>query len=81
MTTEVLKEKTGRYLCGQSIPVEKKQIQTWLSCTGDKKADASPEQRDLIENEIVAQVNAYVTSSLFIPKTQPAWWKKITAFF
>ncbi|HEY6505580.1 MAG TPA: hypothetical protein VIZ28_16510 [Chitinophagaceae bacterium] len=81
MTTEVLKGKTGRYLCGQSIPVEKKQIQTWLSCTGGNKTQASPEERELIENEIVAQVNAYVISSSFVPKPQPSWWKKITAFF
>jgi hypothetical protein len=80
MTTEVLREKTGRYLCGQSVPAEKKQIQTWLSCTDDKKTEVSPEERELIENEIVAQVNAYALSSLFVPKTAP-WWKKITASF
>jgi len=80
MTTEVLREKTSRYLCGQSIPAEKKQIQTWLSATSDKKNEVSPEERGLIENEIVGQINAYVISSLFVPKPEP-WWKKITAFF
>jgi hypothetical protein len=79
MTTEVLREKTSRYLCGQSILAEKMQIQTWLSCTPGKKT-ISPEERELIENEIVGQVNAYATSTLFIPKPEP-WWKKITAAF
>lgn len=80
MTTEVLKKKTARYLCGQSEPAEKDQIQTWLSCTDDKKTALSKEEREWIENEIIGQVNAYVTSSLFVVKPEP-WWKKITAFF
>ncbi|MBC7949723.1 MAG: hypothetical protein H7Y42_17695 [Chitinophagaceae bacterium] len=80
MTTEVLRKKTGRYLCGESVPAEKKQIQNWLSCTGEKDNSISPEERAMIENEIVGQVQAYVASSLFIPKAEP-WWKKITAFF
>lgn len=80
MTTAVLKGKTGRYLCGQSVPAEKKQIQTWLSCTNDKKAEISAEERELVENEIIAQVNAYVISSSFVTRSEP-WWKKITAFF
>ncbi len=80
MTTEVLKKKTARYLCGQSEAAEKDQIQTWLSCTGEKKTTPSREERAWIENEIVGQVNAYVTSSLFVVKSEP-WWKKITAFF
>ncbi|HKB44274.1 MAG TPA: hypothetical protein VKC90_07785 [Chitinophagaceae bacterium] len=80
MTTEVLRQKTGRYLCGLSMPAEKRQIQTWLSCTTDNKPDVSSEEREMIENEIVAQVQAYVASTLFYPQPEP-WWKKITAFF
>ncbi len=79
MTTELLRQKTGRYICGLSAPSEKRQIQTWLSCTGDKQ-QASQEEREAIENEIVAQVQAYVVSTLFEPKPE-SWWKKITAFF
>ena len=79
MTTEVLREKTGRYLCGQSVPAEKKQIQNWLSCTGDK-TEVSEEERKTIEEEIVAQVKAYAVSSVFQPKEE-SWWKKITASF
>ena len=80
MTTEVLRQKTGRYLCGLSVPAEKKQIQSWLSSTGNHKPAILAEEREQIENEIVAQVQAYVASSLFHPKPEP-WWKKITAFF
>jgi len=80
MTTEVLRKKTGRYITGLSMPAEKKQIQNWLSCTGDNKAAVSAVEREMIENEIVAQVSAYVACTLFHPKREP-WWKKITAFF
>ena len=80
MTTELLRQKTGRYLCGLSVPAEKRQIQTWLSCTGNNKPAVSTEEREKIENEIVAQVQAYVACSLFQPVPDP-WWKKITAFF
>jgi hypothetical protein len=81
MTTEVLRKKTGRYICGLSAPSEKRQIQNWLSCTGDNKAIVSAEEREMIENEIVAQVQAYVVSTLFIPPKKESWWNKITAFF
>jgi hypothetical protein len=80
MTTEILRKKTGRYLSGQSMPAESKQIQNWLSCTDNKKEEANAEERAIIENEIVTLVQAYVASSLFQPKQEP-WWKKITAFF
>jgi hypothetical protein len=80
MTTEVLRKKTGRYICGLSVPAEKRQIQTWLSCTSDNKAPVSAEERETIENEIVAQVQAYALCSMFHPKQEP-WWRKITAFF
>jgi hypothetical protein len=79
MTTEVLRQKTGRYLCGLSMPAEKRQIQNWLSCTGDNKP-VPAEEREMIENEIVAQVQAYVACTLFHPEPEP-WWRKITAFF
>ena len=79
MTTEILREKTGRYLCGQSVPAEKKQIQNWLSCTGTK-TKVSEEERKTIEDDIVATVKAYAISSAFHPREE-SWWKKITASF
>jgi hypothetical protein len=80
MTTEVLKKKTGRYLCGLSVPSETRQIQNWLSCTGDKKTYPSSAERTMIENEIVAGVRAYIVYTKLEPEPAP-WWKKITAFF
>ncbi len=80
MTTEVLKKKTGRYLCGLSVPAEKKQIQNWLSCTGDKKITLTDAERIMIENEIIGGVKAYIDYTKLEPAPQP-WWKKITAFF
>jgi hypothetical protein len=80
MTTELLRKKTGRYLCGLSVPAEKRQIQNWLSCTDDNKPNASTEEKERIENEIVTQVQAYVVSTLDEPKSG-SWWRKITAFF
>jgi prophage antirepressor-like protein len=79
MTTEILREKTGRYLCGQSVPAEKKQIQNWLSCIGNK-TKISEEERKMIEDEIAEKVKAYAVSSIFQPKEE-RWWKKITASF
>jgi hypothetical protein len=81
MTTELLRKKTARYLCGESIPSEKRQIQSWLSCTPDNRNEVSAEEREIIENEIVAQVQAYVACTLFQPSRSETWWKKITAFF
>ena len=80
MTTEILKKKTARYLCGESVPAETKQIQSWLSCTDKKQEVVATEDRAEIENEIVGQVQAYVISSMFVAEPEP-WWKKITAFF
>jgi hypothetical protein len=79
MTTEILREKTARYLQGQSVPAEKKQIQNWLSCTGSKTI-VSEEERKIVEDEIVAQVKAYTVSSAFQQKEE-SWWKKFTASF
>ena len=76
MTTKVLKEKTGRYLRGESVPSEKRQIQTWLSCTVDKQDNLSAKEKEKIENEIVANILAYVDYTQFDPQPEH-WWKKI----
>jgi hypothetical protein len=79
MTKEILHKKVSRYLHGQSKPAEKRQIQSWLSCTDDKK-QISEDEKSVIENEILAIVQAQTAYPLFFPKPGP-WWKKITAFF
>jgi hypothetical protein len=81
MTTDLLRRKTGRYLCGEAIPAEAKQIQNWLSVTADNKSGVSSEERAGIEGQIVTQVQAYVACTLFQPPKQDTWWRKITAFF
>jgi prophage antirepressor-like protein len=81
MTTEVLMAKTGRYLRGESVPAETRQIQAWLSCTTNKNILPLQEQ-ELIEKEIVADIHAYIEYTEFQPK-EKRWWQKIkiTAFF
>jgi hypothetical protein len=79
MTTEVLQQKTTRYLQGQSRPAETRQIQNWLSCT-DEQQKVSEEERMQIESEILSEVQAYTAYPLFFPKQEP-WWKKVTTFF
>ena len=80
MTTEVLKEKTGRYLRGESVPSETRQIQTWLSCTMGNKEILPSKEKTKIEAEIVGEIHAYIAYSTFNPEPRP-WWKKITAVF
>ena len=79
MTTESLKNKTSRYLQGTCYPAEARQIQTWLSCTDNRKAALSEAEKQAIENEILAEIQAYTAYPLFYPKQEP-WWKKITLF-
>jgi len=79
MTTEVLKEKTGRYLRGESVPAETRQIQTWLSCT-DAKTNLSVKEQEVIESEIVAEIHAYIEYTQEDPKPK-YWWQKFTACF
>lgn len=80
MTTEVLKKKTTRYLQGRAMPAETRQIQNWLSVTGDAKTEVNEEEKAAIEDEILAEIQAYTAYPLFYPKPEP-WWKKFTAFF
>ncbi len=80
MTTEVLRKKTARYLSGIAVPSESRQIQTWLSCTSDK-AELPANDRQKIEDDIVAQVMAYVESTQVYLSKSETWWRKITASF
>jgi hypothetical protein len=78
MTTELLKKKTKEYIFGQPVNEEVIQLQSLFSFT--TKLSPEEEERKNIENEIVNSVNAYVTSSTLVPKTEQPWWKKIMAF-
>ena len=80
MTTETLKKKTARYLKGESAPAETRQIQNWLSCTNKVSKNLSVEEKQQIEKEILAEIQAYTAYPLFYPKPEP-FWKKFTASF
>lgn len=80
MTPKTLYNKTGRYLCGASMPAETRQIQNWLSCINENRNSPSPDEKTRIECNILAEVKAHTAYPLFYPKAAP-WWKKITAMF
>lgn len=74
MTTKTLHKTTSRYLYGDPMPAEVKQLQNWLS-TSTGKADQDPEEKEKVEREILAEVQAHTAYPLFFPKKE-AWWKK-----
>lgn len=79
MTTEILHQKINRYLQRRSLPAETRQIQTWLSVSVEKTT-YSREEMAAIEQEVLAEVQAYTAYPLFHPRPAP-WWKKFTAVF
>jgi hypothetical protein len=79
MKTETLHSKLERYMAGKSLPAEAMQIQTWLSCTANNK-ELTPEEKSLLELEILQEIQAYTAYPLFYPKKK-SWWQKITAMF
>ena len=80
MKTEILHRKLQRYINGESHPAETRQIQTWLSCTSSEK-QLTPEERSLLELEILQEIQAYTAYPLFYPKKEKPWWQKITTLF
>ena len=80
MKSEILHRKLERYVNGQSIPSETSQIQTWLSCTASEEK-LTPEEKSLLELEILQEIQAYTAYPLFFPKKDKPWWQKITALF
>lgn len=80
MKSEILHSKLERYVNGKAMPAETRQIQTWLSCTSTQ-AQLSPEERSLLELEILQEIQAYTAYPLFFPKKEKPWWQKITALF
>ncbi|MGK2862929.1 MAG: hypothetical protein ACSLE0_13420 [Chitinophagaceae bacterium] len=80
MKSEILLRKLERYVNGESMPAETRQIQNWLSCT-TKEAQLTPEEKSLLELEILQEIQSYTAYPLFFPKEKKAWWQKITAMF
>ena len=69
-----------RYINGESHPAETRQIQTWLSCTSSEE-QLTPEERSLLELEILQEIQAYTAYPLFFPKKEKPWWQKIATLF
>ena len=80
MKSEILHSKLERYLAGKAMPAETRQIQTWLSCT-EKEAQLTPEEKSLLELEILHEIQAFTAYPLFYPRKKQPWWQKIAAFF
>jgi hypothetical protein len=76
MKSEILHSKLERYINGQSMPAETRQVQAWLSCTNTDKA-LTPEERSLLELEILQEIQAYTAYPLFFPKKDKTWWQKL----
>jgi hypothetical protein len=79
MKTETLHNKLERYMAGKTHPAETMQIQTWLSCTNTNK-ELTPEEKSLLELEILQEIQAYTAYPLFFPKKK-SWWQRFTAIF
>jgi hypothetical protein len=80
MKPEILHRKLERYITGKSMPAETKQIQTWLSCTSPDQP-LTPEQKSLLELEILQELQAHTAYPLFYPKKKKSWLQKIAALF
>lgn len=81
MKTQILHSKLERYINGEALPSETRQIQTWLSCTA-AEINLTPEQKQEVEMQILQEIQAETAYPLFYPKREKPWWQKaIAAFF
>lgn len=80
MKTEILHRKLERYLNGEALPAETRQIQTWLSCT-DTVKQLNHVEKQQMEDEILSEIQAHTAYPLFYPKQKMWWQKAVAAFF
>lgn len=80
MKTQTLQQKLERYINGQSLPAETRQIQSWLSCT-TTDIHLSPERKLELEQQILLEIQAETAYPLFYPKREKPWWQKVMASF
>jgi hypothetical protein len=80
MKTEILHQKLERYINGESLPSETRQIQTWLSCTNDE-INLSPEERDQVAFEILSEIQAETAYPLLYPRKEKPWYYRMVAAF
>ncbi len=82
MKTEILHKKLDRYLKGESPASEKRQIQSWLSCTStSEELVLTSEEKQLLEKEILLEIQAHTNYPILYPKKEVRWWEKIAALF
>ncbi|MBL7763544.1 MAG: hypothetical protein JNL23_09005 [Chitinophagaceae bacterium] len=77
MKTEILHKKLTRYIDGHALPAETKQIQNWLSIVDKSELQMSENDKITLEEEILAEIQAYTAYPLLFPKSKP-WWHRIT---
>jgi len=80
MKTEILHRKLERYVNGEAMPAETRQIQAWLSCTSTEH-ELSAAGKMQLEQDILKEIREYTAYPLFYPKKEKPWWQKITAMF
>ena len=81
MKTEILHRKLERYLNGQALPAETRQIQSWLSCTTTEEIQLLPEEKQQLEDSILKEIQEHTAYPLFFPKREKPWWQKMVASF
>ncbi len=82
MKTEILHKKLERYLNGEALPAETRQIQSWLSVT---QTEAEPEmnesEKDALASDILNEIRQQTGYPTLYPKQDQAWWQKAMAAF
>lgn len=78
MKTEILHRKLERYINGDALPAETRQIQSWLSCT-TSEISLSAEAKQQLEDDILKDIQDHTAYPLFFPKREKAWWEKAVA--
>jgi len=80
MKTEILHRKLERYLNGEAMPAETRQIQAWLSVT-DQETQLTKDEKDQLEADILSEIREHTAYPLFYPRDEKAWWQKAVAAF
>ena len=80
MKTEILHRKLERYVNGEAMPAETRQIQTWLSVTTDEP-ELNPEAKETLGMEILEEIRESTAYPLFYQHKKPWWQKVVAAFF
>lgn len=72
--------KLVRYVNGQAMPAEQRQIQDWPSDT-KPNTYLTPKEKRHLEKKILIDIQSHTGYLLFFPKKENPWWQKIAAMF